>query len=807
MERSLPTFDGINKDKLAEECGIVGIFDPTDNNSASLLFYGLYALQHRGQESAGIASNDGNRSYHFKKRGLVLDIFDDEILSQLAGHISIGHVRSGAPGGSGVENAQPFVVQTGDTSISMAHNGNITNSRELKKELEEEGVIFAGSTDSEVIIKLLAKYKNDDILDSVKKTMDSIEGAYSLVIMTENELIGVRDPHAFRPLYLGKLDGGYVLASESCAISAMGADLIRDLEQGEILIITKEGISSNYYSRKKRKASCIFEYVYFARPDSTIDGVNVYEARKKAGIILAKEHPIKADIVVAVPDSSIPVALGYSEELGIPYVEGLFKSKYVGRTFIEPDQLSRERTLKLKLTTLWRNVKGKKVVLVDDSIVRGNTSKRIVSALKRAGAEEVHVRISSPPIAFSCYYGIDTPDREQLLGATKSVEEIREIIGADSLAYLSLSGLVESVGLKWGDFCTACFSGDYPHEPFRMTYKDSGVDVDEGQRAIKLMKEHVKSTFNANVLTDLGSFGGLFSLNVDEYKEPVLVAGTDGVGTKLKIAFMMNKHDTVGQDCVAMCVNDILCQGGKPLFFLDYIAIGKLVGEKVARIVGGIAEGCRLAGCALIGGETAEMPGLYDENEYDIAGFAVGIVDKPDIITGENIKPGDVILGLPSSGIHSNGYSLVRKLFFDVLNMKTTDYVGELGKTLGEDLLTPTKIYVKPILNLITEIDVKGICHITGGGFYENIPRILPENADAQIDVGSWEISPIFKLIQQKGNITDEEMFGTFNMGIGMAVVVDKKDAEQAVRILKDAGENAKIIGGIIEGSRQVILQ
>lgn len=806
MERSLPTFDGINRDKLAEECGIVGIFDPTDNNSASLLFYGLYALQHRGQESAGIASNDGTRSYHFKKRGLVLDIFDDEILSQLAGHISIGHVRSGTPGGSGVENAQPFVVQTGDTSVSMAHNGNIINARKLRKELEEEGVIFTGTTDSEVIVKLLAKYKNDNILESVKKTMDSIEGAYSLVIMTENELIGVRDPHALRPLCLGKLDDGYVLASESCAVNAIGADLIRDLEPGEILIITKEGISSSYYNMDKKRASCIFEYVYFARPDSTIDGVNVYEARKNAGIILAREHPIKADIVVAVPDSSIPVALGYSEELNIPYVEGLFKSKYVGRTFIEPDQPSRERALKLKLTTLWRNVKGQKVVLVDDSIVRGNTSKRIVSALKRAGAEEVHVRISSPPIAFSCYYGIDTPDREQLLGATKSVEEIREIIGADSLAYLSLNGLVESVGLKWGDFCTACFSGDYPHSPTRMTYKDSGVDVDEGQRAIKLMKEHVKSTYNANVLTDLGSFGGLFSLNVDDYKEPVLVAGTDGVGTKLKLAFMMDKHDTVGQDCVAMCVNDILCQGGKPLFFLDYIAIGKLVGEKVARIVGGIAEGCKLAGCALIGGETAEMPGLYDENEYDIAGFAVGIVDKPDIITGEDIEPGDVLLGLPSSGIHSNGYSLVRKLFFDVLNMKTTDYVGELGKTLGEELLTPTKIYVKPILNLITKIDVKGICHITGGGFFENIPRILPENADAQIDAGSWKIPPIFKLIKQKGNITDKEMFGTFNMGIGMMLIVREKDAEQAIRILKETGEEAKVIGKIIEGNRQVIL-
>lgn len=339
-----------------------------------------------------------------------------------------------------------------------------------------------------------------------------------------------------------------------------------------------------------------------------------------------------------------------------------------------------------------------------------------------------------------------------------------------------------------------------------ITYKSAGVDVDEGQRAVKLMKKHVTSTFNSNVLTGLGGFGGLFALNVNEYKEPVLVSGTDGVGTKLKIAFMMDKHDTIGQDCVAMCVNDILCQGGKPLFFLDYIATGKLEGEKIAEIVGGIAEGCRIAGSALIGGETAEMPGLYNEGEYDLAGFAVGIVDKAKIITGENIRPGDIILGIPSSGIHSNGYSLVRKLFFEVLNMKTTDYVEEFQSTLGEELLKPTKIYTKPILSLIEEINVKGIAHITGGGFYENIPRILPDNVDAKIDINSWARPAIFKLMQEKGNISDKEMFSTFNMGMGMMVVVRKDDVDRAMEILKSSGENVKIIGEIVEGSQQVIL-
>lgn len=339
-----------------------------------------------------------------------------------------------------------------------------------------------------------------------------------------------------------------------------------------------------------------------------------------------------------------------------------------------------------------------------------------------------------------------------------------------------------------------------------ITYKSAGVDVDEGQRAVQLMKKHVKSTFNENVLADLGGFGGLFSLNIEDYKEPVMVAGTDGVGTKLKLAFMMDKHDTIGQDCVAMCVNDLLCQGGKPLFFLDYIATGKLVGEKIAQIVGGIAEGCKLAGSALIGGETAEMPGLYKENEYDLAGFAVGIVDKSKVITGQNIKVGDSILALPSSGIHSNGYSLVRKLFFEVLDMKTTDYVEQLEKTLGEELITPTKIYVKPILGLLKEIKVSGICHITGGGFYENIPRILPENVDAKINVGSWEVPAIFKLMQEKGNISNKEMFSTFNMGVGMAVVVSKEDVEKSIQILKALGEDVKVIGEIVEGSKQVIL-
>lgn len=334
-------------------------------------------------------------------------------------------------------------------------------------------------------------------------------------------------------------------------------------------------------------------------------------------------------------------------------------------------------------------------------------------------------------------------------------------------------------------------------EDMKLTYKDAGVDTKEGERAVSLMKEHVKKTFNENVLTGLGSFGSLFSLDVAGMKQPVLVSGTDGVGTKLKIAFMMDKHDTVGIDCVAMCVNDVLCQGAKPLFFLDYIATGKVRAEKIADIVKGIADGCSQSGSALVGGETAEMPDFYGEGEYDMAGFSVGIVDKERIITGERIAAGDRIIGIPSSGIHSNGYSLVRKVFFEKMKMGVDEYVDELGQTLGEALLTPTKIYANACGAVLPKFDVKGIVHITGGGFFENIPRILPDDTAAVIDTDAWQIPPIFTYIEKCGNIDRKEMFSTYNMGIGMMMVVDADDAAGVVEVLKAAGENAAVIGEI----------
>jgi len=332
-----------------------------------------------------------------------------------------------------------------------------------------------------------------------------------------------------------------------------------------------------------------------------------------------------------------------------------------------------------------------------------------------------------------------------------------------------------------------------------ITYKDSGVNIDAGNLSVELMKNNIRRTFRKEVLADIGGFSGLFEVP-KKYKNPVLVSGTDGVGTKLKIAFMMDKHDTIGIDCVAMCVNDILCQSAEPLFFLDYIATGKIYPEKIAEIVKGVAEGCLQAGCSLIGGETAEMPGFYPEGEYDIAGFAVGIVDRNNIIDGSSIKKGDVVLGIPSSGVHSNGYSLVRKLFFDVYKYNVNSYIQELGMTLGEELLKPTRIYVKPVLKILEKFKIKGIAHITGGGFIENIPRIIPKGLRTVIQKNSFEILPIFNIIKSLGSLTDEEMFRTFNMGIGLVLVVEESIADDIVRFAGDLGEKMFKIGSIIEG-------
>lgn len=338
----------------------------------------------------------------------------------------------------------------------------------------------------------------------------------------------------------------------------------------------------------------------------------------------------------------------------------------------------------------------------------------------------------------------------------------------------------------------------------KLTYRDAGVDVDAGNRAVKLIKGYVKSTFQPGVLGELGGFGGFFQLDISKYQEPVLVSGTDGVGTKLKIAFMMDKHDTIGIDAVAMCVNDILVHGAKPLFFLDYIAVGKLIPEKVAEIVKGVAEGCRIAGCALLGGETAEMPGMYGENEYDIAGFVVGVVDKNKIVDGSLIKRGDVVIGIASSGLHSNGYSLARKVLFEVSKLSPRDYIEELGCTLGEEILRPTKIYSKTV-NALKDFNIHGMAHITGGGIFENLPRILPEGLQVEINEKAWDVPPIFTMIQKIGHVEDREMHRTFNMGIGYVIIAAEKDANDILEVIKQQGEKGWIIGQVSNGSGGVV--
>ena len=442
-------------------CGVFGVYGHP--NAAELTYYGLYALQHRGQESAGIVSSDGKQFRIHKGMGLVSQIFHGDVLQNLVGSMALGHTRYSTTGSSHLRNAQPLTVDCARGQIAIAHNGNLTNAAQLREELENRGSIFQTTVDSEIILHLMAQPAlngpGSNLIDSVRR----IEGAFSLAIMTENELIGVRDPHGFRPLCLGKVGDGWVLSSETCALDLIHAKFVRDIEPGEIVIINEDGVKSvQAFPEHKRRAFCIFEYVYFARPDSTIAERNVYEVRKEMGRQLAREHPVPADIVVPVPDSGVYAALGYSEEARIPYEMAFIRNHYVGRSFLQPSQLIRDFNVRVKLNLIPQLVKDKRVVIVDDSIVRGTTCKARVNTLKEAGAKEVHVRVSCPPHMNPCVYGIDFPDRNKLMAANYSVDEIRKYLNADSLAYLSQPGMVKATGLGKESFCMACYDGDYP---------------------------------------------------------------------------------------------------------------------------------------------------------------------------------------------------------------------------------------------------------------------------------------------------------------------------------------------------------
>ena len=459
-------------DGLHEECGVLGMYDFDGNDVASTIYYGLFALQHRGQESCGIAVSETNgpkgKVTTHKDMGLVNEVFTQDVLEAMKGDIGVGHVRYSTAGASTRENAQPLVLNYVKGTLGLAHNGNLINANELRKELEYTGAIFQTTIDSEVIAYHIARERlnSKTVEEAVRRAAQKIKGAYALVVMSPRKLIGARDPYGFKPLCIGKRDNAYILASETCALDTLGAEYVRDVLPGEVVTITSEkGIVSDTTMclPKKEEARCIFEYIYFARPDSQIDGVSVYQSRILAGRFLAMDSPVEADLVVGVPESGNAAALGYAMESGIPYGTAFVKNGYVGRTFIKPKQSNRESSVKIKLNVLKEAVAGKRVIMIDDSIVRGTTSDRIVRMLRDAGATEVHVRISSPPFLWPCYFGTDIPEREQLIAYNRTIEEIREVIGADSLGYLKIERLEEMVdGLP---ICKGCFTGTYPMEP------------------------------------------------------------------------------------------------------------------------------------------------------------------------------------------------------------------------------------------------------------------------------------------------------------------------------------------------------
>jgi amidophosphoribosyltransferase len=450
----------VDDDHFHDQCGVFGVFGAEE--ASNLTYLGLHSLQHRGQEAAGIVSSNGEQLFVHRGMGLVQDVFTADRIDKLPGASAIGHVRYTTAGGSHIKNAQPLAADCGHGSISVAHNGNLTNGLALRDQLEKSGSIFSSDSDTEVLVHLIARSQEETMVDCVADALHQVEGAYSLVFLSPEQLIAVRDPYGFRPLCLGKLNDAYVVASEPPAFTLIGAEFIRDVEPGEMIVIDRLGLKSlrPFRTDPERRHMCIFEYVYFARPDATFNGISVYDARKRMGHALATDQPAPADLVVPVPDSGLAAAIGYAEGSGLPFELGLIRSHYVGRTFIEPAQSIRHFGVRLKLHPVQSILKGKRIVVVDDSIVRGTTSRKIVKMIRDAGASEVHLRISSPPTNWPCFYGIDTPTRKELIAAHHSVEEVTDYVTADSLGYLSLEGLHRAVGGK--GFCDACFSGKYP---------------------------------------------------------------------------------------------------------------------------------------------------------------------------------------------------------------------------------------------------------------------------------------------------------------------------------------------------------
>lgn len=455
-------------------CGVFGVWSSDDISAAEVTYLGLYSLQHRGEASAGIAVHDGERTRIWKGMGLVSQVFDDDALKRLPGSSAVGHVRYAKRGSAHIANAQPLLAYSRFGQIAIAHDGSLTNTFRLRRRLLYGGALFQTTTDSEVILNWIAKSPGTSLEDSVAGTAEQLVGSYALVVLGHDRLIGLRDPMGNRPLVLGRLGNGYVLASETSAFSTIGAEPIRAVEPGEMLIIDGDGLRSRRLRTEGREAFCAFEYVYFSRPDSEIDDENVFELRKRVGRVLAEEHPIEADVVIPAPDSGIPAAMGYAEALGLPYEMGLIKNRYVGRTFIQPTDAMRQGGVRIKLSPVRKAIEGKRVVLVDDSIVRGTTTRKAIALLRETGAKEVHMVVASPPFTHTCHYGVDVPTREELIAARYELDEIRRMIGADSLSYISIEGLVRAIGRDGNRLCLACFTGDYP-TPIEATDVDNLV--------------------------------------------------------------------------------------------------------------------------------------------------------------------------------------------------------------------------------------------------------------------------------------------------------------------------------------------
>ena len=450
---------------IHEECGIFGVWGHSD--AARLTYFGLHALQHRGQEGAGIVSNDNGHLIGHRGLGLLTQVFGDEReIERLKGNCAIGHVRYATAGSGTTDNIQPFIFRFHDGDVALCHNGNLTNCPSLRRKLEDEGAIFHSNSDTEVLMHLIRRSMQRTFMDKLKEALNIVHGGFAYLIMTENAMIGALDPNGFRPLSLGKMkNGAYVLASETCALDVVGAELVRNIRPGEIVVVDDHGYKIVQYTNQTQLAICSMEFIYFARPDSVIEGSSVHEARKQAGRFLAQEHPVEADVVIGVPDSGLDAALGYSQESGIPYGIGFIKNKYIGRTFIQGSQKQRENSVRIKLNVVTSTVKGKRVVLVDDSIVRGTTSARIIKLLRDAGAKEVHFRVSAPPFKYPCYFGTDIPDQKLLVATGRTVDQINEIIGADTLGYLSTEHVVQLAQNANCGFCTACFTGKYAVKP------------------------------------------------------------------------------------------------------------------------------------------------------------------------------------------------------------------------------------------------------------------------------------------------------------------------------------------------------